>query len=84
MKYNIENFKKEQFEVKLFIGHDTYFIVTESRHGPEHGCAYLHKDGTLRDHCGDPNFFDTKAEAYALLNSIFFKDDILNEDLFEI
>lgn len=78
MKYDIRLFKKENFEVKLFIGHDTYFIVSDDRR-----CIYLHKDGTLRDHCGDPNFFDTKAEAYALLNSIFF-GDILDEELFTI
>jgi hypothetical protein len=80
MKYDIQLFNRKDFEVKLFIGHDTFFIVSEARGG----CAYLHKDGTLRDHCGDPNFFDTTAEAYALLNRIFFKDDILDEELFTI
>ncbi len=84
MIYNIQKFNKENFEVKLFIGHDTYFIVSENRPSGQGGCVYLHRDGTLRDYCGDPNFFDTKTEAYTLLDRTFCKDDILDEELFEI
>lgn len=81
MNFDIKKFRKENFKIKPYSGHDTFFVSASTG---EKSCVYLHRDETLHDFCGDPNFYDTIAEAQALLDRVFVNENILDEELFKI
>ena len=57
---------KEKFKEGLYIEnscHGWFIVVESSSNSKDSASQYLHKDGTIHNHCGIANFFKTFKEA---------------------
>ncbi len=81
MIYKTKQFKHDDFEITPYLvppDKTEYFIhVAEQQ-------QYLHKDGTVRDHCGARNFHNTIKDAQKLIDKYFPNKIKLPDALFEI